>query len=208
MRAYAHTLERERSMTETEAPVPAFVRSVDGIELPAAGRWRIDPGHTEVGFIGRHLVFTKVRGRFLAVDGYVDIALDPNDSVVDVTIDMASVDSGDATRDVHLRSGDLFDVDRFPTATFRGGPRGWTGRRGKLVGDLRIKEVTRTVELDVTYLGAVADPWGGQRAIYSAWTMIDREAWGLDWNMPMAGGGLLVSKEIRLELELETVLEH
>lgn len=189
----------------SENVVVAPTRVVDGVELPAAGRWRIDPGHAEVGFVGRHLVFTKVRGRFRGVEGVVDIAADPNDTAVDVVIDMTSVDSGDATRDEHLRSPDLFDVVHFPTASFRGRARDWSGHRGRLAGELTLKGVTRDIELDVTYLGFVADPWGGERATFSASGRVNREDWGLGWNMVLETGGLLVSKEIELEFELEAV---
>ena len=192
-------------MSETITPA---VRRVDGVEAPTAGRWRIDPGHAEVSFIGRHLLFTKVRGRFRSLDGYVDIAPDPVDSVVEVTIDMASVESGAIARDDHLRSADLFDVVRYPTATFRGRPLRWSGRNGSLGGELTIKGVTRPVELNVTALGVVTDPWGGERAIFSASGTIDRDDWGVSWNMPLAGGGVLVSRDIHLEIDLETVRER
>jgi polyisoprenoid-binding protein YceI len=182
---------------------------VDGVELPATGRWRIDPGHAEVGFVGRHLLFTKVRGRFRTVEGYVDIAADPNDSTVEATIDMASVDSGDEARDQHLRSADLFYVAEYPIAIFTGRAYGWSGGgRGKLRGDLTIKGVTNSVELEVICRGAVVDPWGGQRAVLSATGTINREDWGITWNMPLASGGVLVSKEIQIELELETIRDH
>jgi polyisoprenoid-binding protein YceI len=150
-------------------------------------------------------MFTKVRGRFCGVDGYVDIAPDPNECRVEVAIDMASVESGDTARDAHLRSADLFDVERYPASTFTGTTRGWTGSSGILDGVLTIKDLPRPVQLQVTYLGAVTDPWGGQRAIFSAATTVNREDWGITWNMPLASGGLLVSKEIQLEIELETV---
>jgi polyisoprenoid-binding protein YceI len=189
----------------SETSVCALTRLVDGVELPAAGRWRIDPGHAEVAFVGRHLMFTKVRGRFRGVDGHVHIAPDPTKSSVEVTIDMASVESGDTARDTHLRSGDLFDVERYPAATFTGTTRHWTGSSGKLDGILTIKDRTRPVQLQVTYLGTVTDPWDAQRAVFSAATTINREDWGITWNMPLASGGLLVSKEIQLEIELETV---
>jgi polyisoprenoid-binding protein YceI len=190
-------------MTTTTAPI----RVVDGVELPAAGTWRIDPGHTEVGFVGRHLVFTKVRGRFRGVEGRIRIEEDPADSDVEVTIDMTSVESGSDARDEHLRSADLFDVANHPTATFRGRADGWHGTTGRLAGELTVKGVTQPVVLDVEYLGFVADPWGGERAVFSASATIERERWGVGWNLVLESGGLLVSKEVRLELELEAVRE-
>lgn len=187
----------------TPLPTLSPTRDVDGIELPAAGTWRIDPGHAEVGFVGRHLVFTKVRGRFRGVSGVIHVAEDPDATTVEVEIDMSSVESGSDQRDEHLRSEDLFDVDRYPRATFRGEASGWAGRSGALAGALTIKDVTKPVVLDVEYHGFVRDPWGGDRIVFSASTTIDREDWGVTWNMPLDAGGLLVSKEIRIELELE-----
>lgn len=193
---------------ESVAPHAGPTRVVDGVDLPAPGRWVIDPGHAEVGFVGRHLVFTKVRGRFRDVSGVVVIGDDPLDSMVEVTIGVASVDSGDQTRDDHLRSSDLFDVQQFPVATYRGRATSWAGSSGTVRGELTLRGVTHPVELTVEYLGFVVDPWGGERAIYSASASINREDWGITWNMALEAGGLLVSKEIRLELELETVREH
>lgn len=182
---------------------PTPTRLVQGVELPASGSWKIDPGHAEVGFVGRHLVFTKVRGRFRDVTGVIRVDEDPNDTTVDVVIDMASVESGSEQRDEHLRSADLFDVERFPTATFRGAAQDWNGRTGSLAGELTIKDVTRPVVLDVEYHGFVRDPWGGDRIVFSASTTINREDWGVSWNMPLEAGGLLVSKDIGIHLELE-----
>jgi polyisoprenoid-binding protein YceI len=174
---------------------------------PSAGLWKIDPGHAEVGFVGRHFGLTKVRGRFIGVDATVVIGEDLAASSVDVVIDMASVSSGDQSRDDHLRSPDFFDVAEHPTATFRSTAVDvdQSGRRGTVGGELTIKGVTRPVVLDVTSLGEVTDPWGGTRAVFSADATINREDWGLTWNMVLDAGGLLVSKQIRLEIEVELV---
>ena len=181
-------------------------RTLAGVELPAPGVWEIDPGHAEVAFIGRHFMLTKVRGRFTGVSGAVTVAEEPTDSSLEVTIDMASVSSGDQARDDHLRSADLFDVEHNPTATFRStAVTRSTDTTGTLSGDLTIKGVTRPVTLEVEYLGHARDPWGNDRAVFSAHTTIDREDWGLTWNMILETGGLLVSKEIRLEIEVEAI---
>jgi polyisoprenoid-binding protein YceI len=174
-------------------------------DLPAAGTWTLDPGHADVGFVGRHFGLTKVRGRFPSVEGTIVLAEDLDASTVDVTIDMASVNSGDRTRDDHLRSGDFFDVERHPTATFRSTQVAVTGTRGVVRGDLTIKDVTRPVTLQVEYVGGALDPWGNRRAVFSAAATINREDWGLTWNMLLEAGGLLVSKEIRLEIEVELI---
>ncbi len=186
----------------------AAVRVVDGETLPVPGRWEIDPGHADVAFTGRHFMLTKVRGRFPDVRGAVLIAEDPGDSRLDVTIGMASVDSGNPTRDAHLRSAELFDVERYPEATFRSVSVDWRGREGTVVGDLTIHGTTRRVLLQVTYEGSARDPWGADRAVFSARTQVDREDFGITWNVALEAGGLLVSNEVQIEIEIETVLNQ
>ena len=193
-------------MTHTESGQVA-TRRADGAELPAPGRWQIDPGHTELAFIGRHFMLTKVRGRFTGLSGVIEVAEEPGDSTAEVTIDMASVESGNEARDEHLRSPDFFDVARYPAATFSARAVGWQGTRGTLAGELTLHGVTRPVTLQAEYLGYAADPWGAYRAVFTAEGSIDREDWGLTWNLPLDGGGLVVSREIRIEIELEAVLE-
>ena len=193
-------------MTQTESG-PAVTRIADGAELPAPGRWQIDPGHTELAFIGRHFMLNKVRGRFTGLSGVIEVAEAPGDSTADVTIEMASVTSGNEARDEHLRSADFFDIAHYPTATFSARASGWQGARGVLAGELTLRGVTRPVTLQAEYLGYAADPWGGHRAVFSAAGTIDREDWGLTWNLPLDGGRLVVSKEIRIEIEIEAVLQ-
>jgi polyisoprenoid-binding protein YceI len=158
-----------------------------------------------VGFVGRHFGLTRIRGRFTGVQGTVTIAEDLAASSVEVDIDVATVSSGDTARDDHLRSADFFDVAHHPTATFRSKALAVGGTAGTMVGDLTLKGVTRPVELAVEYLGQARDPWGGHRAVFSAHAFINREDWGLTWNMLLEAGGLLVSKEIRLEIEVELI---
>jgi polyisoprenoid-binding protein YceI len=173
---------------------------------PTPAVYDIDPGHADVAFVGRHLLFTKVRGRFQDVTGSVTIAPDLDDSTVEVTIAMASVESGNQTRDAHLRSAELFDVQRYPTATFRSTGVEFHGSDGTVTGDLTIHGVTREVTLAIVFEGAVRDPWGGDRAVFSARTTIDREDFGIGWNVALETGGVLVSKEISIEIDVETVL--
>jgi polyisoprenoid-binding protein YceI len=179
--------------------------TVAEVEVPAAGTWHVDPGHAEVAFIGRHFGLTKIRGRFTGVKGEVTIGPDLANSVVSVDIDMASVSSGDQARDDHLRSADFFDVEHHPVATFRSTVVRASGRSGTLSGELTIKGVTRPVDLDVDFVGATRDPWGNDRTVFTASTTINREDWGLTWNMLLDAGGLLVSKEIRLEIDVELI---
>jgi polyisoprenoid-binding protein YceI len=191
-------------MTTTTTTTPA-TRTVDGIDLPAPGTWVIDPGHTEVGFVGRHFGLTKIRGRFTGVDGAVVIGDDPATSHVTAVIDLRTVTSGSEARDEHLRSADFFDVEHHPTATFRSTGLSVAGPAARLVGELTLKGITGEVALDVDYLGHAADPWGGERAVFGASGRINREDWGLTWNMLLEAGGLLVSKEITLTIEAELV---
>ena len=195
-------------MSDTTTNLPAPTRSLDGHVLPAAGRWDIDPGHTELAFIGRHFMVTKVRGRFTDVRGAITIAERLDDSSVEVTINTASVESGSDARDEHIRSTELLDVEHFPTATFRSSAVEWLRSGGTVRGDLTIHGVTRPVDLTVTFEGYVRDPWGGDRGIFSARTKVNREDYGISWNVALEAGGLLVSKEIQIEIELETVLNR
>jgi len=134
----------------------------------------------------------------------VTITDDLATSAITVTIDLASVSSGDQARDDHLRSADFFDIEH-PTATFRSTSVQVDGTSATLVGDLTIKDITRPVTLDVEYLGHARDPWDNDRAVFSASGKLNREDWGLTWNMVLDTGGLLVSKEIRLEIDVELI---
>jgi polyisoprenoid-binding protein YceI len=188
------------------AQLSHVTRTVAGTILPAAGTWQLDPGHADVAFVGRHFMLTKVRGRFTDVSGVVRIGEDPADSAVEVTIGMASVNSGSDVRDDHLRSADLFDVERWPTATYRSTRVTWTtGDEATVEGDLTIRGVTRPVPLAVRFVGYAPDPWGGHRAVFSAKGRVNREEFGITWNMALETGGILVSRDVELEIEVETV---
>ena len=195
-------------MSDTTTHEASPTRTVDGHVLPAPGAWKIDPGHTDLAFIGRHFMLTKVRGRFSDVTGTVVIAPNLNDSTVEVSISMASVESGSEARDQHIKSPELFDVEQFPTATFASTSVDWKGTNGTVTGDLTIHGVTRQVPLEVTFEGYVRDPWGGDRAIFSAKTKINREDFDITWNVALEAGGLLVSKDMQIEIDLETVLNR
>jgi polyisoprenoid-binding protein YceI len=183
-------------------------RVIDGVEAPIAGTWAIDPSHTSVEFIGRHLVFTKVRGRFTGVSGAVTVAEDPDASSVEVTLDAASVTTGNADRDAHLKSPDFFDVESYPVITFKSTSVEWKGIEGTMEGDLTVHGVSRPITMSTEFRGVVTDPWGGTRAVFSAKGEVNREDWGLVWNMPLESGGLLVSKSIDFEIETEIVLQQ
>jgi polyisoprenoid-binding protein YceI len=189
-------------MTDTTT---ATTRSVDGVELPAPGHWAFDPSHSSVEASVRHLGLSRVRGRFGAFTGAVDVAERPEDSSVQVSIEAASVDTREPARDEHLRSADFLDVAAHPTIDFRSTAVTGGGDRWQVAGDLTIRGTTRPVTLDVTFEGVENDPWGGSRAAFSGSTEIDREAFGLTWNQVLESGGLLVGKKVRIELEIEVV---
>jgi len=169
------------------------------------GTWTIDASHSTVGFVARHLMITKVRGRFTDVSGSVAVAPTATDSVVTATINLASVDTGDEKRDGHLRSADFFDVEQFPTMTFASTGVKEEGGAYTLFGDLTIKGVTRQVELDLEFDGVNGDPWGGTRASFSAEGDINRKDWGLEWNVALESGGVLVSEKVKLTLDIQLV---
>ena len=172
--------------------------------------WTIDAAHTAVEFSAKHMMITTVKGRIADVRGA--LALDdasPDRSTVEVELDAASIDTRSEQRDAHLRSADFLNVEQFPTITFRSrrvegaGAREGTGFR--VVGDLTIRGVTREVTLDATYEGRGRDPWGGERVSFSAATKIDRREFGLTWNAALETGGVLVSNEIKIHIEVQAV---
>jgi polyisoprenoid-binding protein YceI len=169
--------------------------------------WKIDPAHSSVEFAVRHLMITTVRGRFTGVQGTVDDdGADPAKSAVDVVIDPATIDTREAQRDAHLRSADFFDVEKFPTMTFRStGIDGRPGERFKLTGELTIHGVTRPVVLDVESEGQVKDAWGGLRSGFTATTKIKRSDFGLTWNQLLEAGGMAVSDDVKISLDIQLV---
>lgn len=193
-------------MTATAARV--ISRTVDGREVPVAGPYAIDASHTHVGFVVRHLMLSKTRGRFPAVTGAIVIGDDPLASSVDVSIDAGAVDTGDEKRDGHLRSPDFFDTERFPAMSYRSTSVTPSGPgRFEVEGELTVRDVTRPVHLQVSFDGAVIDPWGNTRAGFTASGEIDREDFGLTWNQVLEGGGVLVGRKIAIEIEAEAVLQ-
>ncbi|HSJ27161.1 MAG TPA: YceI family protein [Acidimicrobiia bacterium] len=171
---------------------------------PEAGTWALDPSHTRIGFVARHLMTAKVRGTFEGFSGTIDVAEDLTQSTVDVTIDTTSVNTNSEDRDNHLRSGDFFDAEAHPTMRFRSTEiNQLDDGRFEVAGDLTIRDITKPVTLDTTYLGLINDPWGNAKVLLEASAKINREDWGLTWNAALETGGLLVSKEITIELEVQ-----
>lgn len=170
------------------------------------GDWALDPAHTAVGAVARHMMLTKVRGRFTDFEGLVKIGAIPEDSSVEVTIKAASISTGAEGRDDHLRSPDFLDVETYPEITFRSAKVEASGSNAlKVTGDFTIHGVTKPVVLDVVFEGTGIDPWGGRRAIFSASTELDREEFGMTWNQALEAGGVLVSKKLQIEIDAQAV---
>ena len=176
---------------------------------PAAGitLYSVDPTHTQVAFAVRHLMIATVRGSFKDVQGTVRIdAADPSRAAVDVRVNIGSIDTREPQRDAHLKSADFFDAERFPVMTFRGGRlTGGIDGNFKLAGDLTIRDVTREVVFDVTPEGRGMDPWGNERAGFSATAKISRGEFGLKWNQALETGGVVVGDEVRISIDVELV---
>lgn len=172
----------------------------------AVGTWNVDPSHSTVGFVARHLMISKVRGTFTAFTGTIEIAEDRLDSTVSASVDMASVSTGDEGRDGHLRTGDFFDVEQYPTMTFVSTGIRPDGGDFVLTGDLTIKGVTRSVEFELEYEGVSTDPWGNQKIGFSAETEINRKDFGLEWNVALETGGVLVGEKVKIQLDIQAVL--
>jgi polyisoprenoid-binding protein YceI len=170
-------------------------------------RWNIDAAYSGIHFSIRHMVFSKVRGRFGTYTGTIE--LDDGDftrSRVEASIDAASIDTGTAQRDVHLRSPDFLDVEKFPQLRFRSTRIEKVGAdRYDVIGELSIRDVTREVTLDVEASGKGKDPWGNERFGFIAKTAIDRREFGLQWNQVLEAGGVLVGDRVDIELEVQAV---
>jgi polyisoprenoid-binding protein YceI len=173
----------------------------------AVSNWNVDTVHSAIHFSVRHMVVAKTRGRFTKWSG--QIVFDPDNaaaSSVQVTIDPASIDTGDAQRDGHLRSADFFDVEKYPQATFRSTKVEELGEgRFLIAGDLTLHGVTKPVSFEAIYEGTGKDPWGGERLGFAAATSIDRREFGLKWNQALETGGVLVGDKVELNLEIEAV---
>lgn len=181
-------------------------RDWKGVTVPAPGTFVIDPAHTRVGFVAKHLMVTKVRGSFSELEGVVTVPDDPMQASAEATMQSASITTGSSDRDGHLKSGDFLQVDEFPTVTYRSTAiSGVKGGVFTVQGELTIKGVTRPVELAVEVDGVASDPWGGERLSLTARGEIDREEFGLTWNVALESGGVLVSKKVVLEIEAQGV---
>jgi polyisoprenoid-binding protein YceI len=173
-----------------------------------AGTWDIDTSHSDVSFTIRHMMVSKVRGRFGKFSGEIVTGENLADSTVTATIDATSIDTNNEQRDGHIRSADFFDVENHPEWTFRSTALRVDGEDLALDGELTIKGVTRPVTLALEVNGFGPDAWGGTRAGFSASTTIDRNDFGVDIKMPLDGGGVVVGDKVQIHLEIEAVLRQ
>jgi polyisoprenoid-binding protein YceI len=169
--------------------------------------WNIDSAHTGISFSVRHMVVSKVRGRFAKFAGTIHLDdADMSQSFAEVTIDAGSIDTGVADRDTHLRSGDFFDVEKFPELRFRSKRvEVLASGRYRIVGDLTIRDVTREISLDAEYGGRAKDPWGNERIGFVAKASLERKDFGLTWNQVLEAGGILVGERIDIDLDVQGV---
>ena len=170
-------------------------------------KWNIDGAHSGINFSIRHMVVSKVRGRFGTFSGHLDLdEADLTRSTLEVTIYAASIDTGVGQRDDHLRSDDFFGVEKFPELRFRSKHIEKLGEdHYRVIGDLTIRDVTREVPLDVEYGGQGRDPWGNERVAFSAKAALDRKDFGLKWNQVLEAGGVLVGDKVNIELDVQAV---
>lgn len=179
------------------------------VDVPGykAGTWVLDPAHSDVTFSVRHMMISKVRGTFGVKSATITAPENPLEARIEATVDVASVDTKDEARDQHLRSADFFDVENYPTMTFVS-----TGVRaddGKFLvdGDLTLRGVTKPVTFEVEFGGFGTDPYGNYKAGATAKTVINREDFGLTWNAALETGGVLVGKDVTIELDLQGSLQ-
>jgi polyisoprenoid-binding protein YceI len=184
--------------TSTLTSIPGYV----------AGTWSIDPVHSDVGFTVRHMMVSKVRGKFRTVSGELVTGGDPLDSSVTAEIDLSSIDTGSEQRDAHIRSADFFEVETYPTMTYRSTGVRRHGNDYILDGELTLKGVTKEVPLTLELNGFGPDAYGGTRAGFTATGEINRRDFGVNFAAVMETGGAVVSDKVTIHLEIEAVLQH
>jgi len=170
--------------------------------------WKLDPSHSTIEFVAKHMMITTVKGRFTEFDGTI-VADEQNlgDSKVDVVMKAASLDTRSDQRDQHLRSPDFLHVEEFEDVTFHSTSVSGTKEKFQVTGDLTIRGTTKPITLDVEFGGEGKDPWGGTRASFSAHGKFDRRDYGLTWNVALETGGILVSNEVKINIEAQAVLQ-
>ena len=181
-------------------------RTIESTTVPATGVWQIDQSHSDLRITARHLMVAKVRGTFTDFSGTIVVAENPVDSTVEFEAKAASVTTGTPDRDTHLRSADFLDAEQYPLVTFASTGLVPAGDDWKLTGDLTIRGVTKPATFDLSFDGVMADPYGNTKAGFTATGEISRQDWGLTWNVPLDGGGVLVSEKLKIEFDVEAGL--
>jgi polyisoprenoid-binding protein YceI len=179
------------------------------LDIPGyvAGRWKADPVHSHIGFVVRHMMVSKVRGRFTDFDVEIVTAENPLDSTATMSVDLSSIDTATEMRDNHIRSADFFDVENHPKMTYRSTGVRHDGDGFVIDGELTLRGVTRQVPLKLELEGFGPDPYGGTRAGFSATAEINRHDFGVSYNGPIPGGGVAIGDRVQIVLEIEAVLQ-
>ncbi|HUP85682.1 MAG TPA: YceI family protein [Acidimicrobiales bacterium] len=180
------------------------------VQVPGyvSGTWQLDPVHTDVSFTVRHMMVSKVRGKFHGVTGTIVLAEHPLDSTVSADVDLSTIDTGNAQRDDHIRSADFFGVETHKTMSFRSTSVTPTDDGFAVAGELTLHGVTRPVTLGLEVNGFTKDPYGGTRSGFTATTTINRKDFGITIDMPMDGGGAVIGDKVQVLLEIEAVLDQ
>ena len=197
------------SATPTTTTAPVAGKPVAPATVPGyiAGTWVIDPVHSDVGFTVRHMMVSKVRGRFARFEGQIVTGPTPLESSVTASIDLTSIDTNNAQRDAHIRSADFFDVETYPTMTYQSSGVRQDGDDLVLDGNLTLKGVTKAVPLRLEANGFGPDAYGGTRAGFSAYAEINRRDFGVDFQAALETGGVVVADKVAIHLEIEAVLQ-
>lgn len=169
--------------------------------------WTIDPAHTSVNFSAKHMMVTTVRGHLGPISGALELdEADFTKSEIEVVIDVANLQTRDEKRDGHLKSADFFDVENWPSATFKSTRiESLGGDKYNVIGDLSVRGVTKEVTLDTQFEGFTSNPWGQKLVAFTATTKINRKDWGLNWNVALEAGGVLVGEQVKLEIDVEAI---
>lgn len=170
-----------------------------------SGTYTLDPSHTQLGFVARHAMVTKVRGRFSDFEGTATTGENLENAKITVTIKADSIDTGNEDRDNHVRGGDFFDVENHPEITFESTDIAASGDTLVVTGDLTIKGTTKPVTIDFDYMGVAEDPFGNERVGLEGSVVVNRKDWNIDFDVPLKTGGLLVSEKITLEFEISAI---
>ncbi|MER6310717.1 YceI family protein [Streptomyces sp. NPDC001739] len=190
-----------------ETAAPAAVLEADPALAALTGDYTIDPAHSSIGFTVRHAMVTNVRGTFGAYEGRLVLdGTDPSRSAATVDVEIASIDTGIADRDAHLRGADFFDAENFPRMTFRStAAERVAGDRYRLTGDLTLRGVTKPLTIDLEFHGSATDVYGAERVGFEGSAEILRSDWGLTWNAALEAGGVMVSDKVKLSFDISAV---